>query len=190
MQLLQKIYIVMIKVFDFIDDKILMNIQWIMAAMMVICMAVNLVARWIIGRSLGELDEIALIGYLYLIFLGMCKLYRTDGNITMNFFIERLHGVAKKLLLLFDAIVVSAVSTYMTILSYRIMIKSFNRTLNITHIPYSYTHLAFLIGFSILALCTYANALKLMIDIFAPNNSIPAVVVEHNSSAEGDAGAL
>ena len=36
MQLLQKIYIVMIKVFDFIDDKILMNIQWIMAAMMVI----------------------------------------------------------------------------------------------------------------------------------------------------------
>ena len=70
------------------------------------------------------------------------------------------------------------------------MIKSFNRTLNITHIPYSYTHLAFLIGFSILALCTYANALKLMIDIFAPNNSIPAVVVEHNSSAEGDAGAL
>ena len=190
MSFLQKAYSIIVKVFNFIDDKIILNLQAIMAGIMVICMSINIVSRWTIHHSLGELDEIALIAYLYLIFIGMCRLYRTDGNIAMNFFTERLHGLPKKLLLLFDMLVIGSVSGYMTYLSYKIMMKSFNRTLNITHIPYSFTHLAFLIGFSLLALCSLFNIIRQVITIFAPQSEIPVLVTEHVPSVEGDSGSL
>lgn len=190
MRFLQKALAVIVKIYDFIDNKIILNLQAIMAGIMVVCMTVNIVSRWIISRSLGELDEIALIAYLYLIFIGMCRLYRTDGNIAMNFFTERLHGLPKKLLLLFDMLVIGAVSGYMSYLSYKLMMKSFNRTLNITHIPYSYTHLAFLIGFSLLALCTLFNIIRQIISIFAPEAELPVLVTEHVPSVDGDSGSI
>ena len=190
MNSLQKFYAAVVKIFDFIDDKIILNLQAIMGGIMVVCMTVNIVSRWIISRSLGELDEIALIAYLYLIFIGMCRLYRTDGNIAMTFFTERLHGLAKKILLLFDMLVVCSVSGYMTYLAYKLMMKSFNRTLNITHIPYSYTHLAFVIGFSLLALCTLFNIIRQIITIVSPDTGLPVLVKEHESSPEGDAGSI
>lgn len=156
----KKIYAGITKIYDFLDDRIIENIQCIMGIIMVVSMSVNVFSRWIVGRSFGELDEICLLAYVWLIFIGMRKLYRTDGHLRMTFIVDHLPPVPKQILEIVNALIIGTVSGYMGYLSVKLMLRSFKRTLNVTHIPYAVAHLAFVIGFITLALCVLFDVIR------------------------------
>ncbi len=184
MEKLKKTYAVITKIYDFLDDTIIENVKCIMGIIMVVSMSVNVFSRWIVGRSFGELDEICLLSYVWLIFIGMRKLYRTDGHLRMTFIVDHLPPVPRQILELINALIIGTVSGYMGYLSVKLMLRSFKRTLNVTHIPYAFAHLAFVIGFITLTVCVFIDVIRRIV-LLHEHKSVESETTGQDLNTEG-----
>ena len=184
MEKLKKTYAVITKIYDFLDDMIIENIKCIMGIIMIVSMSINVFSRWIVGRSFGELDEICLLAYVWLIFIGMRKLYRTDGHLRMTFIVDHLPPVPRQILELINALIIGTVSGYMGYLSVKLMLRSFKRTLNVTHIPYAFAHLAFVIGFTTLTVCVIIEIIRKIV-LLSEHKSAEPETTSQEMNTEG-----
>lgn len=130
--------------------------------LIIACTSINIALRWTIGRSIGELDEISLMAFVWTIYIGMGLLYDCNEHICMDFIVNRLPGKSRIVLTVINMLVELLVSGTITFLAFKLMCKSWNRTLNVTHIPYSFLHLAILIGFMLLIVSVMNKLVKLL----------------------------
>lgn len=149
------------RLFDKIDG-IIELLGKISVLLIIGCTSVNIALRWTIGRSIGELDEISLMAFVWTIYIGMGLLNNYNEHICMDFIVNRLPGKGRIVLTLADMVIELIISGAITYLAFKLMCKSWNRTLNVTHVPYSFMHLAILIGFALLMVSVLNKMAKLI----------------------------
>lgn len=148
-------------------------IEFIGATMVIVtigCTIVNIALRWTIGRSVGELDEISLMAFVWVIYVGMGLLYNTGEHICMDFVVNRLPFLPRIVVTILDMLVELVVGVVITFLAVKLMSNSMIRTTNVTHVPYAYLQLSIAIGFALFSINVAAHGIATIGDLIKHKN--------------------
>lgn len=122
--------------------------------------AYNILDWWLFGKRIATADEIALMGLVWASYVGMGLLYRCHGHCTMDFIVEAIKAPKVKVLMnIIRNLLVLAVSIFAVYYSWKLSIKSFNKLLQISKIPYFYCDIAFTVGYAHLTLVAFVDML-------------------------------
>jgi len=142
-------------------DRVVDFVGSLMVATTIICTSINIFSRWIIGRSLGQLDEISLMAFVWTVYVGIGVLFNNDEHITMDFIIRRLPGKSRLALTVINLVIELGLSVLMVWLAVKLMGRSFIRTTNVCHVPYAFLQLSIAIGFGLMLLSIVAKLIKI-----------------------------
>lgn len=123
------------------------------------CSAYNIISLWITGRRVPYLDEFSLIALVWVVYIGMGLLYKNNEHVTMDFLIKLLPNKGKAISRIFNDILIIITSAATTYYAWHLSIKSFDKLMMITKIPYFFCDIAVVIGFAHLAILS-------LVDIF------------------------
>ena len=151
-------------------DRVVDIIGSLMVLTTIICTSLNIFSRWIIGRSLGQLDEISLMAFVWTIYIGMGLLYNRNEHISMDFIIDKLPYTARIIVTIVDIIIELVISVLVTYLAVKLMGRSFIRTTNVTHVPYAYLQLSIVIGFFLLTVSLISKGAKIICALIKKEN--------------------
>ena len=130
------------------------------------CSAYNIVAMWTVGRRSPSLDELSLFSLVWIIYVGMGLLYKRKEHVTMDFVVNLLPGVWRVVSRIVNNILIIVISAVTCWFAWKLSVKSFDKLLVITKIPYFYCDIVVFIGYghlTILAIIdTVANLVGLV----------------------------
>lgn len=131
--------------------------------------AYNIWDWWLFGKRVATADEIALMGLVWASYVGMGLLYRCNGHCTMNFLVDAIHKPKMKMAVnILRDIIVLVISYFAVVYSWKLAIKSTNKLLQISKIPYFYCDIAFTVGYAHLLLVAFVDMLHNVIAFFKP----------------------
>ena len=122
--------------------------------------AYNIWDWWLFNRRIATADEIALMGLVWTSYVGMGLLFRQKGHCTMDFVVEMCPEKFRPLLDIVRDVLILAVALVATYFSWKLSIKSFNKLLTISKIPYFYCDIAFTIGYAHLVLVVVVDLFR------------------------------
>lgn len=128
--------------------------------------AFNIWDWWLFGKRIAAADEIALMGLVWTSYVGMGLLFRQKGHCTMDFVVEMCSEKFRPVLDIVRDILILAVALAATYYSWKLSIKSFNKLLTISKIPYFYCDIAFTIGYAHLVLVVVVDFVRNVLRLF------------------------
>lgn len=155
-------------------DKVIDVIVIISSAVMVLSLLLNVSSRLVIGREIPVMNEIALMSFLWVTYVCGGQLYRINAHIRIDFVLSHLPPRAREILEVINSALGVAVTGYISFLAWKLMGKSFKRTLNITHVPYAYMHLAIGIGFTCMTLYALGDFIIQIINLKRKDDPLPS----------------
>ena len=121
---------------------------------------------YIIGSVGILLDELSLFSLVWIIYVGMGLLYKRKEHVTMDFVVNLLPGVWRVVSRIVNNILIIVISAVTCWFAWKLSVKSFDKLLMITKIPYFYCDIVVFIGYghlTILAIIdTVANLVGLV----------------------------
>ena len=128
--------------------------------------AYNIWDWWIFGKRVATADEIALMGLVWASYVGMGLLFRHRGHCTMDFVVEMCPPKWRPVLDIIRDVLILVVAVFTTYYSWKLSIKSINKLLTISKIPYFYCDIAFTVGYAHLVLVVIVNLIRSVLKLF------------------------
>ena len=122
------------------------------------CSAYNILSIWVVGKRSPSLDEFSLFSLVWIVYIGMGLLYKRNEHVTMDFVVELLPGVCKTIFRILNDIIIMLISGVTCYFAWKLSIKSFDKLLMITKIPYFFCDIVAVIGYAHLTLLTVIDA--------------------------------
>ena len=122
------------------------------------CSAYNIVSMWTVGRRSPHLDELSLFSLVWIIYIGIGLLYKRKEHVTMDFVVNLLPGVWRAISRIVNDLVIIAISAITCWFAWKLSIKSFDKLLMITKIPYFYCDIVVFIGYGHLTILAIIDA--------------------------------
>ena len=166
-------------------DRVIDFVGSLMVLTTIVCTSINIFSRWIIGRSLGQLDEISLMAFVWAVYIGMGVLYNNDEHITMDFVLRKLPPKSRLVLTVIDIIIQMVVCVLVTFLAVKLMGRSFIRTTNVCHVPYAFLQLSIAIGFALMMMSLVAKLIKIFTCISRKEDFLALEEAEKLAREEG-----
>lgn len=135
------------KIADFIDKIVYV----IGGSGLLICAGMcgaNILMWWFAGKRIAICDEVSLFGLVWATYIGMGILYRQNGHCTMDFVVKTLPPKGQAVIRIITDIVIAAVCVLTVYFSWKLAVKSFNKKLVLTKIPYFYVDVSITLGFA------------------------------------------
>jgi len=130
---------------------------------MLLLMLFNILSDWTVSRKYGEVDELVLVGFVWVVYIGSGSIYKQGEEISVRFLIDRLPAKAKAVMLIVDDIVAFIISCLLTYYGWLLTAKSVNKLTQVLRISYWIIDLPLVIGFgslSIYIVIKYINRIK------------------------------
>ena len=135
----------------------------------IIVYAYNIWDWWLFKKRIPKADEIALLGLIWTSYAGLGLLFHIKGHCTMDFIVEMLHGKARILIFIIRDILMIIVSLVAVYYSWKLAIKSFNKVLVISKIPYFYCDISLTVGYAHLLIVVFIDFLRSIVKLFSKN---------------------
>lgn len=121
---------------------------------------INTLCGWIIGRRLGQLEEIALTGFAWITFFSIGYVYKLGSQISVYFLVQLLPASIQKIMDTIITIVIFLSSIYISWKAYILMINAIEKTTPLLGISYFFIDLGAVTGFLLLSLYSLKNLLE------------------------------
>lgn len=124
-------------------------ITGVMFALLVLVTAWGVVRRYALGDPISWLEEVQLMLFVNIVFLGAGSAFRTASHIGIEFVVDRFHGTVRRTLETLISIIVVVVLIYFAFRGYDLvdMSATGQRTSNILNIPYALVYASLPVGF-------------------------------------------
>lgn len=122
--------------------------------------AFNIWDFWLFKRRFAWADDIALIGLVWASYVGLGLLFHINGHCTVDFIVNLLPSKAKLVATIIQDVLIAVTCIVAVKYSWILAIKSMNKVLTISKIPYFYVDIAITIGHGHLLLLTIAQCLR------------------------------
>lgn len=109
---------------------------------MVILISANVILRYSLHESINWAEEVAYLCFNWTVFMGVAIVYRNQGLTAIDLVVDRLHGMAKRIVLLLGYLLVSAINVGLIIWGTKFSIVAWQRKSNILQIPYFFYDIA------------------------------------------------
>lgn len=144
------------KIADFID-----KIMYVIGGSgLLICAGMcgaNILMWWFAGKRIAICDEVSLFGLVWATYIGMGILYRQNGHCTMDFVVKAMPPKARSVIRIITDIIIIAVCVITVYYSWKLAIKSFNKKLVLTKIPYFYVDISITVGYAHMLVLTVGD---------------------------------
>lgn len=131
--------------------KILKNLDEIIAgvalALIVICVTVNVICRYIFGFIFNSAEELAVIAFIWCTYLGTAVAYRRDSHVGINVIVNLFPERIRKVLDLFVHILVFVLNCVIFYLSIFLAKSSITKSTPILGMSYTFVNLSLTLGF-------------------------------------------
>lgn len=144
------------KIADFIDKIVYV----IGGSGLLICAGMcgaNILMWWFAGKRIAICDEVSLFGLVWATYIGMGILYRQNGHCTMDFVVKAMPPKARSVIRIITNIIIIAVCVITVYYSWKLAIKSFNKKLVLTKIPYFYVDISITVGYAHMLVLTVGD---------------------------------
>lgn len=135
------------KIADFID-KIVYVIGGSGLIVCAVMCGANILMWWFAGRRIAINDEVSLFGLIWATYIGMGTLFRLNWLCTMDLVVKTLPPKGQAVIRIITDIVIAAVCVLTVYFSWKLAVKSFNKKLVLTKIPYFYVDVSITLGFA------------------------------------------
>lgn len=124
-------------------------ITGVMFAFLVLVTAWGVVRRYVMGDPISWLEEVQLMLFVNIVYLGAGSAFRSGAHIGIEFLVDRFHGTLRRVLETLISVIVVVVLIYFAFRGYDLvdMSASGQRTSNILNIPYALVYASLPIGF-------------------------------------------
>lgn len=123
--------------------------------------AVNVVARYVFSHSIAGAEEVVIICFCYLVFVGAAAAYKAKMHYGVDVLVNLLPEKGKKGLLFVTRIIIIAGLLCLTYLSYKYAVSSIKRTTAYLRISYFWIDLSLVIGFGLMAVYSVLDLLRI-----------------------------
>ena len=130
----------------------------VLFALMLASTTFNIVSYWLTRKRFAQFDEIVLTLFLWVTFIALGVLYRTDEHICVTFLIDSAKPAVKKWMQLINHLFVLVTSVVFVYYSYKLVMRSFNKYTSILKLPYAYIDIGVLVGYLSLS---FVSAIRL-----------------------------
>ncbi len=131
--------------------KILKNLDEVVAgialALIVLCVTVNVVCRYVFGFIFNSAEELAMIAFVWCTYLGTAAAYRHDSHVGINVIVNLFPEGVRKVLDLFVHILVFVLNCVIFYLSIFLAKSSITKSTPILGMSYTFVNLALTLGF-------------------------------------------
>jgi len=143
---------------------IFLNIEEIIccSALVITIMSVliNTISGWVTGKRYGELIEIALIGFVWVIFMGLGIVNKYSNHIRIDFIIDALPKGIRKIIIPIVEVLCIVFCLYIAYYASILTMGAVNKTTSLLRISYFYIDLAVVLGFISLAFHNILDLIK------------------------------
>jgi len=148
------------KKYNFKIGKMIDIIGSFMFSAMVLLTMFNVASDWMFNRRYGEIQEFVLAAFVWVGYVGMGELYKSDEHISVDLLGKSLPEKANRILSIFIDLIVMIISVIIMYFAIVLTLKSSTKYTAVLKIPYIYIDLAVVIGFTSTVIYAIQNIVK------------------------------
>jgi len=115
-----------------------------------IIIIINVLVRYVTGFSFNWAEEIAIISFIWCVFIGGSACYKRGMHIGIDVIVRFLPGPLEKAAVLFTDVLLIIASAYITYLSLIFSISAWVKPTHVIQIPYTFVDISATIGFGLM----------------------------------------
>lgn len=137
-------------------EKIFKNLDEIIAsialALIVLCVTINVICRYIFGFIFNSAEELAVIAFVWCTYLGTAVAYRRDSHVGINVVVNLFPDSVRNILDLVVHILVFILNCVIFYLSIFLAKSSITKSTPILGMSYTFVNLALTVGFFLMVI--------------------------------------
>ncbi len=134
----------------------------------IVAVLVNTLLGWIIGKRFGQLEELAITGFVWTTFLGISVVYKRGSHIYIDFLVDMLPETIRKYVKISVDVSVILFCFYVVYYAYILTEGAIGKTTSLLNISYLYIDSAIVLGFAFMSIHSIR---KLITDLRKWNDS-------------------
>ncbi len=118
----------------------------------ILAVLINTILGWTVGRRFGEFEEIALVGFVWITFLGISVVYKDVIHIRIDFILDAL---PKKITVIIDFVInigIILFCFFVTKNASMLMFGAINKTTSLLRMSYFFIDLPVVLGFGLMSI--------------------------------------
>lgn len=123
----------------------------------IIAVMINTFLGWTIGKRFGQLEELAITGFVWVTFLGISVVYKRSSHIRIDFIVSTLPEKIKKVLNVSTNIIVMLFNAYIIYYAYVLTMGAIQKTTSLLNISYLYIDISVILGFLFMTIHSIRN---------------------------------
>ena len=144
-------------------DKIINAIGAAMLFFMIGLSAFNIACNWLTGKRFGQVEELVLCCFVWLVYIGMGSLYRTKEHISVSFLVQMMPEKMQKAISVVDDIVMFAGSCVIAYYAWELTVRGVDKYTATLKLQYCYIDIAVVLGFLYIIIdlaCKFAKCIR------------------------------
>ena len=122
-----------------------------------IVVTINVMLRYFLSRSIPWAEEISVIGFSCVIFIGSAAVYKRNMHVGIDFIIGLLPRPAQAALTFLTHVFLFVFNCYITYLAWVYSVESWEKPTSILSIPYFFVNIPICIGFASMSVYAFLN---------------------------------
>ena len=123
---------------------------------------VNVIGRYVFRHSIPGIDELVVICFSWLVFVGAASAYRAKMHFGIDVFINMLPKGGQRIMEIITHIMIVVLSCYVVYLGVNFAVAAWTRTTIYWHIPYFFVDIPIAVGFFFILIFALMDLYKLV----------------------------
>lgn len=126
----------------------------------IVSITINIIIGAVTGRRYGQLEEISLVGFVWITFMGVGAVYKYNSHICIDFFVNALPKRLQDIVDIFVYVLLAVFNIYLISVAGELAISATEKTTPLLGISYFFIDLSVVVGFSCMTIRTVVNLVR------------------------------
>lgn len=126
----------------------------------IISIVINIVLGAVTGRRYGQLEEISIVGFVWVTFMGVSAVYKYNSHICIDFLVNAFPKRVQDFIDLLIYVLLILFDAYLVSVAWELALSATEKTTPLLGISYFFIDLSVVIGFSCMAIRTIIDLVR------------------------------
>lgn len=121
---------------------------------------INIILGAVTGQRYGQLEEISIVGFVWITFMGVSAVYKYNSHICIDFLVNALPKRVQDIIDLFIYVLLILFNVYLVSIAWELALSATEKTTPLLGISYFFIDLSVVIGFSCMTIRTIIDLVR------------------------------
>ena len=130
--------------------------------LIIVVVSINVTLRYFFARSIAWAEEVSVIGFSCVIFIGSAAVYKRNMHVGIDFVVNMLPTVVRRIIFIGTRLFLLVFTAYVAYLGWIYSMEAWDKPTSILFIPYFFINIPICIGFASMAVHSLLGCLALL----------------------------